>query len=138
MASLTQTVVRPYDRHDYNGIARVDTKAERGGVKLAFNDWIANTYIPAIANANPITSITNANPAVVTSEAHGFSNGNDIIIIGVVGMIELNEHQFVVANATANTFVLSGVDSTAYSAYESDGHVFLRPNGFSYSGLAYT
>src|SRR5262245_57207681 len=34
-----------------------------------------------------ITGITNANPGVVTSNAHGFSNGEEVYISGVVGAI---------------------------------------------------
>lgn len=68
-----------------------------------------------------ITAITKANPAVVTSVAHGFSNGDRVIITGVLGMTEVNNRQFVVANKTADTFELSGVDSSAYTTYTSGG-----------------
>lgn len=138
MASLTQTVSRPFNRHDYNGIARVSTKSERADVKADFDTWISGTYIPAVQNANPISSVTNSNGAVVTSTAHGFSNGNVVIILGVDGMSQINEGAYTVANVTANTFVLSGVDTTTYSSYRGSGVVFLRPTGFAYTGLAYT
>lgn len=73
--------------------------------------------------ASGITAITNANPAVVTKNAHGLSDGDIIQITGVVGMIELNGGVFVVANSDANTFELAGVDSTNYDAYASAGSI---------------
>lgn len=68
-----------------------------------------------------ITGITQANPAVVTSSSHGFTNGKAVYIQDVVGMTEVNGTWFTVANATANTFELQGVDSTGYTAYSSGG-----------------
>lgn len=73
--------------------------------------------------AKNITGATAANPAVITSNGHGYSNGDRVIITGVVGMTELNNREFTVAGVTANTFQLSGVNSTAYTAYVSGGTV---------------
>jgi len=70
-----------------------------------------------------ITAITQANPAVVTSNSHGFSNGDRVFISGVVGMTQVNSLEFTVAGATTNTFQLSGVDSSAYTTYSSGGTV---------------
>lgn len=70
-----------------------------------------------------ITGITNADPAVVTATAHGFSNGDEVEITGVVGMTELNSKRFIVAGATANTFELLGIDSTDFNTYTSGGTV---------------
>lgn len=72
------------------------------------------------ANAT-ITGATQANPCVVTANAHGFSNGDLVYISGVVGMTQVNNRLSAVAGATANTFQLSGVDSTGYTAYSSGG-----------------
>jgi hypothetical protein len=68
-----------------------------------------------------ITAITKANPAVVTSNGHGFANGEVILIQSVGGMVELNNRQFTVANQTANTFELSGINSTSFTTYTSGG-----------------
>lgn len=73
--------------------------------------------------AKNITGITQANPAVVTSNAHGYSNGDEVFITGVVGMTQVNGRRFTVAGAAANTFQLSGIDSSAYTAYSSGGTV---------------
>jgi hypothetical protein len=73
-----------------------------------------------------ITGITKANPAVVTySGADTYANGDRVWIDGVVGMTEVNGREFTVANVNtgANTFELSGVNSTAYTTYTSGGTV---------------
>jgi hypothetical protein len=66
-----------------------------------------------------ITSITKANPAVVTSTAHGFLDGQTVILKDIEGMTEVDGLIFTVANKTANTFELSGIDSTNYSTFTS-------------------
>lgn len=73
--------------------------------------------------ATNITAITAANPPVVTSVAHGLDNGDKVIIQSVGGMTELNNRWFTVANKTADTIELSGVDATGYTAYTSGGTV---------------
>jgi len=69
--------------------------------------------------AETITGVTQANPAVVTITGHPYSNGDSIKINSISGMTELNNREFTVANATANTFELSGIDSSAFTAYSS-------------------
>ena len=75
-----------------------------------------------------ITGATQANPVVITSNSHGYSNGDHVIISGVVGMTELNGKTFKVADKTTNTFELQTVDgtdinSTSYTAYGSAGTI---------------
>lgn len=79
--------------------------------------------------AKTITNISQANPAVVTSTAHGYTNGDHVIISSVTGMVEVNGKTFKVANATANTFELqdvdgNNIDSSSYTAYASGGSAF--------------
>lgn len=59
-----------------------------------------------------ITSISNANPAVVTATAHGFTEGDIVQITS--GWEFLNNRSFVVGTVTTDTFVLVGsqVDTT--------------------------
>lgn len=71
--------------------------------------------------AKTITGITAANPAVVTSTAHGYENDDVVYISDVEGMTEVNGFTFTVANKTNDTFELSGTDSSAYTAYTSAG-----------------
>lgn len=79
------------------------------------------------ATNNTITNITAANPAVVTySGTDNWSNGDTIYLVGIVGNIGnvLNGKICTVANlnAGANTFELSGVNTTGRT-YTSGGTV---------------
>jgi hypothetical protein len=76
--------------------------------------------------AQNITAITQADPCVVTIAGHGYSNGNEVAAADIGGMTELNNRNFKVANAAANTFELqymdgTDVDSTGFGAYTSGG-----------------
>lgn len=76
--------------------------------------------------AQNITGISQTNPAVLTySGSDTFNNGDSVVISGVTGMTEVNNREFTVANvnAGANTFELSGVDATGYTAYSAGGTV---------------
>lgn len=68
-----------------------------------------------------VTGITQANPAVVSSTSHGFSNGQKVKLTNVVGMTEVNGNTYTAANVGANSFELSGIDSTGFTAYVSGG-----------------
>jgi len=86
---------------------------------------------PITLTGQTITGITQANPAVVTySGSDTYANGDQVDISGVVGMVEVNNRRFTVANvnAGANTFELktvagTNVNSTSYTAYSSGGTV---------------
>lgn len=92
--------------------------------------WTLATYTrtanPFTSTTKTITGVTQANPGVVTSAAHGLPNGTRVTITGVVGMTQLNGNQYLVANAATNTFTLTtltgvAVDTTAFTAYSSGG-----------------
>ena len=68
-----------------------------------------------------ITAATSANPVVITSAGHGYSNGDRIFISSVGGMTELNNREFTVANKTTDTFELSGINGSAFTTYTSGG-----------------
>lgn len=68
-----------------------------------------------------IEGATQADPVVITSTAHGFLDGETVLITVVNGMTELNNVNFTAANVTANTFELSGIDGTSFDAYLSGG-----------------
>ena len=75
-----------------------------------------------------ITAITKANPGVITSNSHGYSNGDEVLITAVVGMTELNGKRFLVASSTTNTFSLTdkdgvAINTTSYTTYSSAGTV---------------
>lgn len=72
----------------------------------------------AIAATKTISAITQANPGVVTSAAHGYSNGNVVWLL-IQGMYQLDQRPVRVANVTTNTFELEGIDTTAFPAFSS-------------------
>ena len=80
-------------------------------------------------SSTSITNITKANPGVVTSNSHGLSNGDYIILGSVTGMSQINNIQFKVAGVTTNTFELNttdddNFDTTNFDTYTSGGSVF--------------
>lgn len=81
-----------------------------------------------LVSSKNITGVTQANPAVVTAPAHGRSNGDEIAIFPGLGMDQLLGRNYIVANATTDTFTLKDLDgnainSTAFNAYVSGGTV---------------
>lgn len=116
---------------------RRDRRAK--GIKFEFNDAQAygleftdkkmrvhkdNAIL--VESNKTVTGITQANPGVVTSNSHGFSNGDEVFLTGVKGMTKVNGRSYLVAGATANTFNLTdrdgnNVNTTGYAAYSSGG-----------------
>ena len=97
---------------------------------LEFGDQTMRVYRNGLqilnGAAKTITGITQADPGVVTSASHGFSNGDEVYVSGIVGMTELNGRNYLVANATTNTFTLqdlfgNDIDTTGFTAYASAG-----------------
>jgi len=89
-----------------------------------------------------VTAITKANPGVVTSTAHGLSNGNLVRLTAVAGMTEVNYVVFTVQNVTANTFELyttdtvpTPVDTSTYTNYTSGGFAGKQKNTRSFQPI---
>ncbi len=87
------------------------------GVSISDAQW-RRDMIPRV-----ITGITRANPAVVTSTAHGLANGDTVWISGVLGMTQVNNRAYTVAGVTANTFQLQGTNSSTWSNYTGSGQI---------------
>ena len=99
-----------------------------GGMIFSFNGKVLQVIDYAPVTTGTVTNITQADPAVVTSTAHGLSNGASIEFYKLGGMTNLNGATFFVGNVTANTFELysdsglsSSVDTSAFNAYTSGG-----------------
>ena len=109
----------------------LSSAAQEYKVRLGFFDSPAGTanvtdgvYWEYAGGSRAITGITQANPAVVTySGSDIYQNGDKVRITGVVGMTQVNNLTFTVANVNtgANTFELLGINSTGYTAYSSAG-----------------
>jgi hypothetical protein len=72
-----------------------------------------------IDSVKTITGITKANPAVVSVTAHGYANGDIVILTDVEGMVEVNNLVARVANQASGTFELAGVNSTNFGTFVS-------------------
>ena len=142
--TLQNMIVYPHGsaarRSGTSFVAEVENSAEKTRL-IPFEFSTTQTYIlefgneyirfykdgGAILEANKtITGITQANPGVVSITAHGYSNGDTIVISGVVGMTQVNGKRFKVANVNTNDFELQDidgvdVDTTSFTAYASGG-----------------
>lgn len=84
---------------------------------------IANYYGRTVPSEN-ITSVTKANPCVVgISDGHDFLAGEEVYLwfSPNAGMQDLTEQYFTVANPTATTFELQGVDSRSFQDFVPGG-----------------
>jgi hypothetical protein len=68
-----------------------------------------------------VSAVTNANPGVATSTAHGLSDG-DIVLMSS-GWTELNDRPVRVAGSTTNAFNLEGFDTTSTTRFPAGGGV---------------
>ena len=68
-----------------------------------------------LAAAKTVTGISNASEAVVSSTAHGYSNGDIVIIYSAWG--RLNFRAFRVKTVLTDSFVLEGADTTSTDLY---------------------
>lgn len=67
-----------------------------------------------------VTGITNANPGVATATAHGYADG-DILVVDSSGWANLAGRIVRVDTPTANDFALEGIDTTSTTRYPSGG-----------------
>ncbi len=72
---------------------------------------VASSYAAPIA----VSAISNASPAVATSNAHGLANGDIIELTS--GWSRLNNKIVRVSGVTTNTFNLEGIDTTNTQIY---------------------
>ena len=91
---------------------------ELGDLYMRF--WVGGSLLTN--SVMPITGISNAATAVVTSAAHGFVDGDQVVISGLLGgFARINSRTYTVNQLTANTFELVGLNSTGFGAYAGGG-----------------
>lgn len=78
--------------------------------------------------AKTISAITKANPAVVSSTAHGANDG-DIVLIRCTGLIDADYLVARVDNKTTDAFELEGINSTAWNGTFSTGSAYVLTLG---------
>ena len=71
----------------------------------------------SLGSPKTINSITQANPGVVNSTAHGYSNGDVVVHTVPQGMIELDQQSCRIANVATNTYELENIDTTNFTAF---------------------
>lgn len=108
---------------------------------------LAATARGGVTAPKAISAINKNSQVTITSNGHGFTNGQFVRIEGVNGMTQINntgENVYVVQNATANTFKIrlvnrtSGastgawVDSRTYGTYTNGGSIYCTTPGCEY------
>ena len=74
-------------------------------------------YSATFASAKTITAVTNANPAVATSTAHGYAD-NDIVLLDS-GWEDADDTLWKIDQQDANTFQLLGLNSASTTFFPS-------------------
>lgn len=93
---------------------------------MSVTKWsnVAIAMQSALAAAKTISAITKASPGVVTSAAHGYSNG-DYVLLTVNGMWQLTGRVFRVASVATDTFQLedvsggTGISTASFDTFTS-------------------
>lgn len=67
-------------------------------------------------NSAAITVITNADPAVVTQNSHGYSNGDILQLYNTTGQLQISGMNFEISSVSANNYTLLGLDASGFSA----------------------
>lgn len=68
-------------------------------------------FSQTFASAKTVTAITNANPAVATSVAHGYTTGDEILFTS--GWEDATDSVWKITVLTADTFSLQGLDASS-------------------------
>ena len=82
---------------------------------LYFPEGSSQQFSQTFASAKNITAITNANPAVATSVAHGYTTGDEILVTS--GWEDITDSVVKITVLTADTFSLQGVDTSNTGFY---------------------
>jgi hypothetical protein len=127
------TIVHP--EHDP---ANLDRLADDNWALVTINyaSTVPAPEFTAGAETRAIQSISNGTTARVQCNSHGFSNGNLIEILDVVGMTEVNGRFFTIVVVDANHFDLVGEDSSSHSVYAGGGNA-LKQKGASTIGSGF-
>lgn len=84
-------------------------------MSFSFPEGGSQQYSSTFATAKTISAISNANPAVCTATAHGYTTGDEILLQS--GWEDLNEMVVKVTVIDANSFSLQDVNTTDTNFY---------------------
>lgn len=82
-----------------------------------------------------IMGASQTNPCVITSIGHGLTTGNQIMIAGVQGMVNLNDIAYTITVIDPDHFSLDGIDATGFPAYVSGGMWYLAVDATGYTAF---
>lgn len=124
----TVQLIKTYG-NGFNNYTKQIKKPVSGQVALTRNGSPFTTFsvdtttgivtLTAISSKN-ITAITQANPGVISSTAHGFTNGQQVLLSSIGGMTQLNGQLVTVTVVDPNSYSI-GINTTGYTAYTSGG-----------------
>ena len=77
---------------------------------LYFPEGSSQQFSQTFASAKTISAVTNANPAVATSTAHGYVNGDEVLITS--GWEDATDSVYKIEVVDANSFKILGLDTS--------------------------
>lgn len=80
-----------------------------------FPEGSSNQFSQTFASAKTITALTNANPAVATSTAHGYATNDEILLTS--GWEDATDSVYKVTVIDANSFSIQGLDTSNTSFF---------------------
>lgn len=80
-----------------------------------FPEGASQQFSQTFAGAKTVTAVSNANPAVATSVAHGYTTGDELVFSS--GWEDATDTVFKITVLTADTYSILGLDSTNTSFY---------------------
>jgi hypothetical protein len=83
---------------------------ERPKMALFFPEGSSQQFTQTFAAARNVTAITNANPAVATSVAHGYTTGDEILLTS--GFEDATDSVYLITVLTVDTFAIRGLDTS--------------------------
>lgn len=105
------------------GFKVVKTTADLTDDFAAGNGFTYVTSSPVVEaqSANAITSITQADPAVVT-QTNTYSEGDILQFYGTTGMLQISGMNFQISNVSGSDYELIGLDASAFAAAATAGY----------------
>lgn len=87
---------------------------------MSVTKWsnVAVAMQSALAATKTIISISKASPAAIGSTAHGYTNG-DYLLLSVQGMYQMDNKVVRVASSTTDAYTAEGVDSTLFETFST-------------------
>jgi Flp pilus assembly protein TadG len=119
-----------YGMRQLNG--KLYTVSGVSGEKFELAGVNSKNYDSYSGNAKVVRCLAFNCELVVTSDAHGFADGDHVYIKDVVGTRELNGQAHRIASPTTDTFRLEGTYGPNFRWYESDGKAFCTTPGCEY------